>query len=825
MICKKSGNSDDKLLNSFKINALIFLLFSCMMILMISSAVDAALAVSLSNQGTDVRSKITGQLIYGNITIRVYDSQTGGSMIYGEDFLNKVSNGAWNAMLGANASNPLYLEYGKVYYLDYIINGENMNFTDFQGNPVDRQIFYSPLGDVNTAYIADGAITTAKIAVGAVNTSSIANSAVGEAQINPSTNLTIGQKITFALGGMLDNMANEWMRLTGNVNVTGGMDVNGRMNVNGNVDLKNGILNLSTPMDNMINLWSSAYSIGIRPSTLYMRTGQLLRIETSNSNASLNIFEVGNATSTYFAINGTNGNVGIGTSNPNQMLHVVGNVNVTGSVYSNALYPNAISTNILNVSGQTLLATSSGRVGIGTLTPGVKLDVVEPATSAAIRISSGNSHARFIANATSGSAASLVLQNNDLTLWQVAVNELLPGTDMLEVSDGNIPRLVIDRSTGNVGIGSINPAQRLTVVGDMNVTGTSYLGNVMINTENVTANNFISRDGNLTFFNNAGNERMRMLANGYIGIGTATPTYKLQVAGDVNLNNTFYVNQTTGNVGIGTTTPSAKLSILSNYTKKWIYLETSSGNPTIESASGLFLKSAGKNHYFSDADRVALGHVNDTTGYGDINIIGGNLGIGTSNPASKLNVIGDLNVTGTSYLGNVIINTENATLNNVISRNGNLSFFNNLMQQAAIITSSGYFGINSFNPAYLLEIGRIASGKDVNLSGTLYVNGTSGRVGINTPNPGQELNIIGDANITGNLYSGASYPASIVTGLLNVSGQTLLATSGGNVGIGTTIPSQKLEVFGNINLSASDPSIYMGAGYITHTGSNIIISD
>ena len=49
-------------------------------------------------------------------------------------------------MLGENTSNPLSLEFGKTYYKDYKINGQDLNFTDYQGNIVDRRFFYSPLG-------------------------------------------------------------------------------------------------------------------------------------------------------------------------------------------------------------------------------------------------------------------------------------------------------------------------------------------------------------------------------------------------------------------------------------------------------------------------------------------------------------------------------------------------------------------------------------------------------------------------------------------------------------------------------------------------------
>jgi hypothetical protein len=60
-------------------------------------------------------------------------------------------------MLGSGVNLPL--EFGKVYYKDYLIAGEDASF-----DGADRQAFYSPLGDVNGSdfYIN----TTGNVSVG-----------------------------------------------------------------------------------------------------------------------------------------------------------------------------------------------------------------------------------------------------------------------------------------------------------------------------------------------------------------------------------------------------------------------------------------------------------------------------------------------------------------------------------------------------------------------------------------------------------------------------------------------------------------------------------
>src|SRR3989339_650887 len=117
-------------------NLLIFFIFVIPLINFIF-----ATPVLLSDQGTDLKLVSTGELLStGNITIYIYDSVTGGSLIYSNLFINNITNGSWNVVINPN------LEYGKNYWKDYSVNGDNLNFS---GN--DRIQFQSPLGLINNA--------------------------------------------------------------------------------------------------------------------------------------------------------------------------------------------------------------------------------------------------------------------------------------------------------------------------------------------------------------------------------------------------------------------------------------------------------------------------------------------------------------------------------------------------------------------------------------------------------------------------------------------------------------------------------------------------
>ncbi len=112
------------------------------------SLVSATLNVSLSDQGTGVAYLNGTTLSSGDLNVLIYTASSGGSPTYNETFSDAISNGSWNVMLGSGSVN-LSLEFGKVYYKDYLIAGENANF---DGN--DRQAFYSPLGDINGSDLA-----------------------------------------------------------------------------------------------------------------------------------------------------------------------------------------------------------------------------------------------------------------------------------------------------------------------------------------------------------------------------------------------------------------------------------------------------------------------------------------------------------------------------------------------------------------------------------------------------------------------------------------------------------------------------------------------
>jgi len=181
---------------------------------------------------------ITNDLIVDNDTLFVdsANNEVGINTITPNAAFEVVGTGG--SSVGGFASGALHLrDPSTLEFRNAVITGHN----SFNGN---TQLWYLGSTSSSNNNIALINRQNAEVHIHTNDLNSLSIEADGDVVIERG-NLTLQQKITFALAETIDNVVNGWIRITGSLNVTGDTNIGGNINVTGN-------LTVDTVIDNSI---------------------------------------------------------------------------------------------------------------------------------------------------------------------------------------------------------------------------------------------------------------------------------------------------------------------------------------------------------------------------------------------------------------------------------------------------------------------------------------------------------------------------------------------------------------------------------------------
>jgi len=664
------------------------------------------------------------------------------------------------------------------------------------GSPTNKwKDLYVSTGSI---YIGDTVLTTSGSTLYAdLNPIVTLNTASGQIQVQ---GFTASLSASFSTNaGLFNNTASSVFATTGSNNFNGNQTVQGNVTVIGNLIAQQYIVSSSVSYFTS-SFFDGSTKFGDTDSDTHQFTGSLRSPNITGSLLGTSSFSNNSTSASYSS---------------------------TASVALNALTSSYINVATNAVSSSYSLTASFAENAGSSLTTGSTY----PITSSWSNNSISSSYALNASNATTATSANTATSSSFATTAgtvtsasyaltaSFALNSSGGGSGTVSGSANYISKFtstsavgnsVIYETGSNIGIGTINPNSKLNI----NSSGSLVSGSVVFSVEGTQGSLFSVDDslsGSLMSVNDISglpilevfsddrlvvgtfNANTLVVTGSRVGIGTSIPLAKLQVSGSISGSSfTSSVSNGVGFLGTSSFAVSASFSLTALTASFALNASGGGGSGTVTGSTNYISK-------FTSNTAIGNSVIYET---------GSNIGIGTINPNSKLNI----NSSGSLASGSVVFSVE-GTQGSLFSVDDSLS--------------GSLMSVNDISGLPILEV----FSDDRLIVGTFNANTlvvTGSRVGIGTSVPIAKLQVNG--NISGSSFTGSVFGTSswannsISSSFSNTSTSSSFASTA-SYNLNSVSSSYALTASFALNSGGGGTTLTTGSTYpITSSWANNVIS-